>query len=350
MDEISVRMLHLYLTMVNERYKGENITLDILMNPQVELLDEFQDILAGEIVDISKINANKSIQLDIEQFGTLPTQDRIDSQNDYFLAKETLLRYIDILQDVYIYLYLNPSSENEEFLNALINANTENVVSHFLDDGDIAYKLLTCYIRYLVCKSEALITSAEEHDAIQNNRFIWNISNTKGYDTLSDMIRTTIMELYNDLINVHGLNRDVYKVMDEFLLGNSRLHYFMQNGIDVRNKKYLEIVKKYMIRIVLADALADIKLDEEEIESYEDNEDGTFDLNELEIRALEHIDECIENGVYTLPNDEEVRVKIYEHFTQFNTEITSFKREQVNTFDEEVHEKIKTLNPLSILD
>lgn len=355
MYEINEKMLKTYTLLMQERFPDTKLTFEVLMNPSDEIIDEFQSILINEVTDYSVGAAKVDLDRDLEYYGSRydeePTRAYIDSRKDYFMTKEVFQTYIDILEGVYIYLVLNPTPENEEFLNALISADTENVVNHFLDDeGNIVKQLITCYVRYLMCRSEALITKVAEREVIENHKFIWNINNSKGYDTLSDMLRGAVWDLYNDLKNIHGDAKEIYMILDEFIYSNTRLAYFVQNGINPNNKQYLNMIKNYLIRVILADAYTDLKLDQIEAESRDDNEDGDLDLFPIEVSAIEYIESAVEREEYELPEDNNMRYSIYVHFLKQLDEITSIKRGYLDNLDEETKEKIATLNPLSVFD
>ena len=56
MNEINRNMLQIYMSIVEARFPDSTPTLEILMNPSDELVNEFQSVLVSKVIEISQAN------------------------------------------------------------------------------------------------------------------------------------------------------------------------------------------------------------------------------------------------------------------------------------------------------
>lgn len=343
MRDISKKLLNRYLILMQERLQGKIITINDLLNPSIDIVDEFQHILIVEVNDSARATTNNITEAVSQSIDA--DDDELSNECEIMFTKNVFLAYVDILEGIFLYLIFSHNSDDEKFLNELVQHSSDELTNMIIDDGDTSQRLILCYIKYLIFKSESLITNQEEEFIIENNRFLSYLADYKGYNTIADLLRSSIMDLYYDQLLTRGINRESFRVIDNLIYSDMLNMYFSQNGINTNDKGYLDGMKKYLVRLILADAYTDLK-----ICSDNPSDDDDDQLLKSEMAALEYIEGCINSEEYLLPESEDVRFTIYRHFFDFSDNLSTSRKQEMEDLDEETHRKVMLLNPLLVFN
>ena len=339
MNEICLNMLNFYYTMMSEYLGKKELSEDDVLNATDEQVLELFDVLNHEIIDMAKKKANDIITEDMDDLKVVPEEDEVNAMYNYHFNNEILLAYVDVFEAILVFATIYKGSADESVINSIINNNLASTLDRLLNDDDYKLKMTKIFIYYLVSRKEGYITGVEERETINANRYLWNLANNKGFDTLSDYIRIAILDFHKDMSEINSVE-DTFKSIDKFILYNHRPKYYIQNGLDMSDADYAKIIKKYVIRTVLADAYIDLKLDEAEVLSYGN------EVNPLQEEAIGYI-EGLNDEEVMLPSDYNLRKVIYAHFINYNLELNINKMDDLNNLNEEEKERVLTLNPLS---
>lgn len=341
MHEINMRMISIYYALMMGNSKTEP-TLEQLFSPSDEILSEASEIMNQEIVDIATRNTEDAMDEFILDSSEELEEDVIKERYNFYHNQEIIKNYINVLESVLIFSVIYPSACDEKIINGIIHNNTVDVIYQMIHDKEYFNRITKMYLYYLVCSAEGYITSLESNRIFDQYSYIWNLCNNRGHETICDLIRNTIIDLYKDISLFNSLTR-VWQIVDDAILKNARPKYFSQNGIDVESNDFYAKIKPYIIRTIIADAYADLKLDELEAEC------NGEELNNDELEAISYIEELQDNEVM-LPSNFALRKVIYAHFVNYNMELNMNKEEEITNLSEEQKEKMLNLNPITCLE
>lgn len=338
MLELHKRMIANYYRNLKENY-SEDVIKHGIMNPSQKVIEAFNDDLENEL----RAQATLLSQAEINEIRSLDADDAETEQEvKYIIEKDVTELLIGILKCALIYNIAFPSEYGNELVQYIDSTSITEVLNRYNYEGSFKNEINLNYIKYLVSKAEALITSYQESVIISQTKTIWNLSYNKGMTSIAELAKLSFLELYEDLLDVYDSTQIFWEKLDLFIKEDIYLNYFEQNGIDTSDKKYLKLIKTILIRSILSDAYISLKSIEAELEDVEDD----F-LTVDEYKAIEHIENAIKSKSYVLPKDKNVRHNIYCQAVSYNSEILPYREEYFNDLDDDVKKHALTLNPFS---
>jgi len=329
------KMLNNYFEILKKKYGQSIFEIEKLLSPENEVITLF----AESFVDTM---AKHSYEIAIKM---MEDEEEFEENNDSELKSKIIENQFDIcvvtLQRVLTYIKLRGKKEDENFYNDIVKSDIEDTCSQLTYNSKFINKAMEYYIKYLVSISLCLITSFEETEFFNQNLLIENLDINKGYETISDIIRMVLMELFNDFMhpkNYYGeveeinisdeeLWENMCRIIDEFLTSEIRDVYLKQNDIDINDKAFVRKIKNYAVRVLLADAYLDFMIVEKDevLGEYEEP------LTAKEEEAIEYLNNCTR---YELPNESLIRTEIYRHFFYYNENHNLDRKKDLNYIDD----------------
>lgn len=335
-------MIQNYYAIIKAHYDQDSFKGSFLMNPPAEIIEETIHVLHNLIID----EATETAQNQISCY-----QDVIDDENEdeeelkedakYIIEKKVVQYQIDVLKAVLTYVLAYNHERGNEIINYMVQTNITDVINRLNTDSIFEKEMILYYIRYLVCKSEAMLSSYVEEKIERENMLVYNLAYNKGISTIADLAKQAFMDLYEDLKDTHGFVEKVWSMLDRFINENVCLNYFEENNIDTSDKNYLQMVKRILVRSLLSDAYIDLKCTEEEYGMDEE------EMHPEDIDAIDYIEMILESGEYTLPEDSLVRHNIYLHAIVYNSEIVPYREIDFESLGEDTKEHVLSINPFS---
>ena len=243
MEILHSRMLREYYTIIKNHYDSSSVMGETLMSPTTDIIKELSERLHKVILEEAEKSAQGEIALilDADQEDDELAKDDVEN----VIEKEIMLLQIDIIKAVLIYILAIPHERDAQLLSYIHENSITTILEKLNTDSRFEELILIFYVRYLVCKSEGLISSYVESKTQNENKIIWNIAYNKGMNSIADLAKQAFIELYEDLVDTHGYCEKVWSVLDKFINENTCLVYFEQNEIDTSNLSYLKMVKHY---------------------------------------------------------------------------------------------------------
>ena len=336
-----------YLEYLNNSFNNQSITYNLMLNPSNRVIEEMTILIYKILKNESDNVMSKAMDsIDIDYDSEIYRQ---ESSSASHIAYRDYC--IGILESTMTYLLLRPSKEGNELRDYILNNNINEVIDRFNEDISFAQFIILFYIKYLVSKKYLTITEKEEEQAWVQYDCLKNLCVNKGYLTINDIVRNSLMEMINDIKETYYDEDIVCHMIDEFFETDIRDVYLKQNGIDLSNFDYVKMLKKYIVRVVLSDAYIDLKVLEHssdfEVEEEMNDIEDTMELKEIE--AMNYIEKAAENEEFSLPEDFEMRKEIYLHFHFYNSNSEIDRTEDLNSLGDCV-KTIKRTNPLCYLD
>lgn len=291
-----------------------------------------------------------------ETFVTQTYQEHITSENtnDDDLRKEVQKTYLDTIKDVYISIFedvtiyhlLYPSKEGEELINYIIGQSIETCIENMSNDIDFAHTIIDSYLRYLVKRSQFIISDNQEKALWDDTPILRCIIDNKGYSTISDIAREILMDLYYDYSQNYPEDDRMYLIYDQLFTGSSKDIYLLQNGIDTNNLEQVKLVKSQMFRVMMQDAYIDLKT----MEFSQLNPEYMGDyMTDEEMQTVDFLEN--EDNQFEIPKDKEIRYTIYSHFFYYNDEDNYMDRKSdMKKMGENEKRHITRMNPIYFLD
>ena len=356
MRRLDARIIKEYYSIIKEQSASKWITNSDLLNPSDEMLNIFIEMFFKNIKTFSMEEAKRQL----EKKDKTENDSTFDEELESIIEDKGFKLCTEVLEDILVYVISTDYKDGKDLLEYILNTDIDIVVKELNSNLNFARLALKYYLKYLVSKSEFIISTDQENLIWESHRFLGRLIENRGYSTLNDTARNVLMDLYFDIANASAEMEDYELVdiptvervdetfcsyFDEMLASNIRNIYFKQNGIDTSNKEYMEMIKKRIIRVILADAYLDMKIADFEAE----DEDGT--LSEEETDALEFIENCAYDDNYSLPEDSKLRTIIYRHFFYYNSNGKVSRRDDMGVLSEYDDVKvISKINPLCYLD
>ena len=334
------KMIQNYYGIVKAHYNQDTFKGSFLMNPPTEILEETTSVLHELIVDEATETARNQLAC-FEDVINDESEEELKEDAAAIIEKETVHYQIDVLRAVLIYALAYAHERGNEIINYMVQTNITDAINRFNTDPVFESEMVLYYIRYLVCKSEAMISSYVEEKIERENMLVYNLSYNKGISTIADLAKQAFIDLYEDLKDTHGYGEKMWSMLDRFINENVCLNYFEENNIDTSDKNYLQMVKKVLVRSILSDAYIDLKCTEEE---YGDDDE---EMHGEDIESIDYIEMILESGEYILPDDDLVRHNIYLHALIYNSEIVPYREIDFESLGEETKAHVITINPFS---
>lgn len=338
MLELHRKMLLNYYGIIKANYNKETFNKDVLLNPPSYIFEQAKKALYKLILSTATDTAN--IELGIYQSCEESEEEMEEYEKESLTEKEAVISQINIIRAGLIYVDVFPSTDGNEFISYINKNSITTVLDRINSDSDFEDKVILYFLRYLVAKSEAWISSEKENRVILENKLIENLSYNKGMVSITDLAMQAFIDLYEDLIEVNGYTEKVWNVLDNFIISNACNNYLEQNGIDTQDTNNLKIIKKMLVRAILSDAYINLKCTKAQMQDLE------IDMltPEDEI-ALKYIEKAIESGNYLLPKDKDIRQIIYQNAILYTSEILPYRDMDFESLDEETKEHVLTIDP-----
>lgn len=307
------------------------------------LLEDFVSTFIAQIQkDAQKTNPDRET---LEDEDILATD--IELEND-----EEIIPYCrDIIIDALIHMYLFPSIEGAKMIVKIENTDFLDTVTGFLNDIPFAARIIAHYYGYLYEKERLNISSNQVKKLYYSHPIFATLETHRGYTTITDLARTILWDIYDDLKNDYT-DKDIFQKIDSFLCDNSMgLSYFAHIGIDVSDESMVATIKRYMVNAILADAYVSLKLDDyDKAATYDPELFAGLEFFDAEERQALSILENAER--VALPQDKHVRYEIYYRFFEYLENVPAeIRRKNLAIIEENGDSpKVLKLNPLSQLE
>lgn len=263
-------------------------------------------------------------------------------------------------------------TKNKDYLD-FIKENLSNIKETV--SSDMAFKLKTSelaiknFIRKSFIKDKEIkVNSMLNKKTISNNKDLFD-KIQKAF-IKKESISNFYMNIILDFISLQPEeNKEDYlsKLLTSKELDNNIIKKY---GL---NDKDLEFLKLFIIRKILADNFIEITVFnyEEELDNklreidstYQYNEDkelddemeyddefSTDDYKEYDIKALDHIEKCINSNTYLLPNDYNLRFYMINNFLAYSGDKNKIYEIQTIESDKKLLKTLKQINPLYKFD
>ncbi|MBQ3021345.1 MAG: hypothetical protein IJD92_03880 [Bacilli bacterium] len=293
----------------------EFILKDRLQNDYKRRIKNFDFIL--------KINRNKL---------RLPFNVVVDFNKIYFSSyKEVLIKYAVMYASLV---------KDKDYLN-FINNEFDNLQFN-LDNNILFQAKTTQYAFLLLGKSDKKIYNYN----IKYSNLLNKIS--KIFIEVNSLTVLYRKLMLNFLSSTDQADRE--NLLDDFLLNDDFDEDFISLSNGIINKDNIRKYKSILIRLILADSFLFIERMNKEDEELEIDEADKI-VDNIDKKILSHINNCVHNEQYTLPNDDEIRLFIYTKFISYNLYTSDIENDlKVIESDDKSIKKLSKINPLYNLD
>ena len=344
------------------------------MFPNEEVIKDMKEKMFVLLKDLTEKNGQTRLKVENNEYDESENEyeEEIDEEfEDDCLKKDEEKKriyafylnsyFISIIRDVLTYLIaineVNKCDEKaQNTIKYILEHHIRAVINELRNGGEFTDTMISYYIRYLMAKHNFILSSEYEDEIFDRHDIITKIDINRGYSTINDKIRSMLDSIYDDYYCLNfepeednDISEGLLITLDELIFSDIRDTYLVENGIDDRDKRYVNYIKNYMLRIILADAFLDLLMIKIDCEQTDGCLDDFFTSEEKE--AYDFIEAVIESKKYALPQDLEVRHEIYRHYYFYNRELDLDRTTDLSKLTtQEETAKVLTLNPLIFLE
>lgn len=310
---------------------------------EIEILKKITNLISNYLY-INNLNSTNKIDIiNIPKDIVDNFIDKYFNQYEETLIKNSLIYALSNEKKDYLKLYLN----NQTNFNEYLKLNNEQ-------------KLITTRYALQNIYTKIVNNINNDNQIIESNPNYFK--DNYDYIFITELYRMLLLELINP-----KLDNDVYNTLDQIFYTN-KLDKEIIKQFCTFTKQDLYLFKKIVIRFLLSDNFVyfeSLKYDletEEELSLENEDEfieelDEDFNIEgiqeyevEVDDEILDYIYECIENNTFILPEDNDLRYRIYETFIKTNVDIVNKQYDLINIEDNNKTLELKKINPLYLLE
>lgn len=324
-----------------------------------EVLDIIMQMIYNDKID--EMYEKRSMKIDFPI--TVPTEINFKVLTDFNANYFDKYQYI-LLNNALVYALKHNNKDYLLFIKEHIN-NLKNYLKN-----EMMFRIKTIELGYKNLINKFYLNNYKDKDIINKNKNLFKKINEISVkkETINQVYKNILFNLINNTYDKKP------ELLNQILSTNEFDKHIIELSNGIIDKNDINHFKNIIIRLILGDTFLHIVsnyMDEEynddsdnlyykedyddKYENEQDYDDKDLDEfeKEIDMKILKHIEICVNNNIYVLPNDEDLRNDIISYFLIYNTYTDDNTRKfDIETIEQDKEKKLvlKKINPLYKLD